>query len=154
MADILTSAFGIAWLPAAVAVGGAVLGMVADMYGRVRLGLRVIGLALLVAAGLCLGRALMPPSAAGSDVEWVLYVVRVGSGFSGYAAVIYFLGFLSVGTGFTSVREQSRVGVAALIGLGSVAGQVLVGAFDLGVLFVSLEAVPFIQRQNQRASGV
>jgi len=88
VADILTSAFGIAWLPAAVALTGAVLGMVADMGGRVRLGLRIIGLGLLAAATLSLGRALMPPSAAGSYVEWVFDVVRVGSGFSGYAAVI------------------------------------------------------------------
>lgn len=144
MAEILTSAFGIAWLPAAIAVGGAVLGMVADMSGRVRLGLRVIGLALLAAAALCLGRALLPADATGSYVEQVFDVILVGSGFSGYAFVIFFLGFLSVGTGLTSVKEQSRVGVAALVALGAVAGQVLIGAFDLAVLFVSLEAVALV----------
>lgn len=144
MADMLTSAFGIAWLPAAVALVGAVLGMIADMGGRVRFGLRVIGLGLLGAAALCLGRALMPANAAGSFVEQVFDVILVGSGFSGYAFVIFFLGFLSVGTGLTSVREQSRVGVAALVALGAVAGQILVGAFDLAVLFVSLEALALV----------
>jgi len=140
----MTTAFGIAWLPAAIVLGAAVLGMVADMGGLTRLGLRVIALGLLIGAALCLGRALLPPDATGSYVEQVFGVMVVGSGFSGYAFTIFFLGFLSVGTGFASVREQSRVGVAALVALGSVAGQVLVGSFDLAVLFVSLEAVALV----------
>lgn len=131
MIDWMATLSGIAWLPAAVATAGALLGMVADMSGRVRLGLRIIGLGLLAAAALCLGRAFMPASDAGSYIDQVFGVILVGSGFSGYAFVIYFLGFLSVGTGLSSVRPQTRVGVAALVALGSVAGQVLVGAFDL-----------------------
>ena len=97
-----------------------------------------------MASALCLGRALLPANAAGSYVEQAFNVILVGSGFSGYAFVIYFLGFLSVGTGLTSVKEQSRVGVAALVALGAIAGQVLVGAFDLAILFVSLEAVALV----------
>lgn len=153
MAGWMTTAVGIAWLPAAVATAGALLGMVADMSGRVRLGLRMIATALLVSAALCLGRALLPPDAAGSYVEQVFGVILVGTGFSGYAFVIYFLGFLSVGTGFVSVRERVRVGVAALVALGSVAGQVLVGAFDLAVLFVALEAVAFVGYALVAAGG-
>ncbi len=144
MADAITAAFGIAWLPAAVAVTGALLGMIADMNGRVRLGLRVIAIALLAAAALSLGRALLPADVTGSFVEQVFGVILVGSGFSGYAFVIFFLGFLSVGTGLTSVKRSSRVGVAALVALGSVAGQVLVGAFDLAIFFVSLEAIALV----------
>ncbi len=153
MIDWMATLSGIAWLPAAVATAGALLGMVADMSGRVRLGLRIIGLGLLAAAALCLGRAFMPASDAGSYIDQVFGVILVGSGFSGYAFVIYFLGFLSVGTGLSSVRPQTRVGVAALVALGSVAGQVLVGAFDLAVLFVALEAVALVGYALVAAGG-
>lgn len=143
----------IGWLPAAVAAGGAVLGMVADMGGRVRLGLRLVSAALLFASLLCLARAVVPEIPDVSSVTQVFDVILIGNGFSGYAFVIYFLGFLSVGTGLISVREASRVGVAALIALGSVAGQVLVGAFDLAVLFVSLEAVALVGYALVAAGG-
>jgi NADH-quinone oxidoreductase subunit N len=143
----------IAWLPAAVATAGALVGMIADMSGRIRFGLHAVAAALLVSSALCLGRTMLPATAAGTTIEQVFGVILVGGGFSGYAFAIYFLGFLSVGTGLSSVREPARVGVAALIALGSVAGQVLVGAFDLAVLFVALEAIALVGYALVAAGG-
>ncbi|MHB1340335.1 MAG: NADH-quinone oxidoreductase subunit N [Coriobacteriia bacterium] len=132
------------WLPGAIVLAAALLGMVADMTGRTRPGLAVIAAGLGAAVTLTLGNALAGVASPDEAFSVVFGLIVGGGSFAGIASVVYGVALLSLSTGLHSVTEAKRVPVAALVAFGAVACQVFMGSGDVLVLFLGLEIVALV----------
>ncbi|MEN6430686.1 MAG: NADH-quinone oxidoreductase subunit N, partial [Coriobacteriales bacterium] len=129
----------ILWLPGALALAGAVLGMTADMTGRSRLGLAIVTTGTALAAVLTLGSAFLGMAAPDEAFSVVFGAVVGGGSFSAMAFVVYGVALMALSTGLRSVSDARRVPAAALMAISAVAGQVAMGSGDMLVLFVAIE---------------
>ncbi len=156
LAQILESLrpmLSIGWLAAALAGSGAIAGLIADMFDGRKTGVAIVAFGTAAAAVVSFATALLPVDPLAGAIISTFNVVLTGAGFAGLASVVYFTAFLSCASGLGSVRENVRVPVASLIAVGAVAGQVLLGADDLVVLFVALELMALIAYALVAASG-
>ncbi len=142
--ESLRPLLSVGWLPAAVACAGAFAGLIADMVGVQRWGLRLITIGLGGATLLAFATAILPLGAAAPLVGSTFGLVLTGGAFAGLAAAVYFTAFLSCGTGLLTVRPQTRIPVGALIAIGAATGQILLGADDAVVMFVALELLALV----------
>ncbi len=153
MAEWMRPVLSIGWLPAALACAGALGALMADMAEARRLGVRVAAAGLGLATVASVLTALLPAGSSGSVVGSAFGLVLTGGAFAGLASAVYFTGFLTCAAGLGSVREGSRVPVAALIALAGAAGQVLLGADDVVVLFIAVEALALVAYALVSAAG-
>ncbi|PKQ20821.1 MAG: hypothetical protein CVT66_03005 [Actinobacteria bacterium HGW-Actinobacteria-6] len=151
--ESLRPMLSIGWLAAALAGAGALAGLVADMFDSRKTGIALVALGMAAATVVSLAAALLPLETQISGISSTFAVVLTGAGFAGLASVVYFTAFLSCASGLGTVRENIRVPVAALIAVGAVAGQVLLGADDVLVLFVALELMALIAYALVAAAG-
>lgn len=142
--EFLRPMLSIGWLPAAIACAAAVAGLVADMFDAEKTGVAIVAGGLAIAALVSFGAAIIPASASTTLITTTFGLVMTGGAFAGLAFIVYLTAFLSCGTGLLSVRAGSRAAAAALVSAGAAAGQVLLGASDVLVLFIALELLALV----------
>ncbi|MDI6844057.1 MAG: NADH-quinone oxidoreductase subunit N [Anaerosomatales bacterium] len=134
----VTDAVGLFWLPGALVLGAAAVAVLVDAFGRTGAAVRLVALASVLAAGLC------AVAAWSTQLGPAVPGVYGGGGLAGAAAVIYLAAAASLLSGLDGIGESRRGGVAALVGLGAVACQVLAGAVDLLVMAIALETLAVV----------
>jgi len=127
------------WLPAALAIGGAVLGLIADALDArpAALALMILGLTGAAVSGF----ATAPTEAPGIVFEMLAY----GAGFSSLPALGYALAAFALIAGYRRYVGWDRgPAMAGLVVFGAVFGHALIAAADLLVLFVSLSGLAMV----------
>lgn len=135
LGSIVAQGASILWLPGAVVLSAAIIALAFDAFGRPA---RAAG---VVVAGAALAAALSALAAWTIDPHEIIRGIYGGGGFAGNATVVYLVAAASAATGLRRLDRGRRGGVAAIIGLGAVACQALVGAVDVVVMAIALEAV-------------